>query len=170
MTPPHGPPIPSLTPIGLLAGEDEEDTRLLGDMSKTAESYLRSFAWCRDVFGGFFGGGVGGVLAIFLYNVRPTRASIGSWIWIVVGDVPPAYLPLKDANSPAAVFRTYLKGMSRWVALARQGRTATADDGVPPVDVPATPEWVDKLDHRLNSLRLIVQLFFDESDESQAVN
>ena len=170
MTSPIEPPIPTLTPIGLLAGEDEEDTRLLIAMSKNAETYLRSFAWCREVFDGFFGGGVGGIFAVFLFKIRPSKASIDSWIWVVVGDVPSAYLPLEDANSPAAVFQTYLRGMGKWVEFARQGRTGTADDGVPPVDVQATPEWADKLEQRLNSLRLIVQPFFDESDESQAVN
>jgi len=62
--------------------------------------------------------------------------------------------------------------MSKWVALAREGRSGTADDGIPPVNVnvPATPEWAEKLEQRLHSLRLIVQPFFDDARESNQVN
>jgi hypothetical protein len=95
---------------------------------------------------------------------------VGSWIWIIVGDIPSAYLPLEDAASSAEVFKTYLWGMSKWVELAREGRSGTADDGVPPVNVPATPEWAEKLEQKLNSLRLIVQPFFDDSGESDKVH
>jgi hypothetical protein len=60
--------------------------------------------------------------------------------------------------------------MSKWVELAREGRSGTAKDGVPPLDVPTTPEWAEKLEQRLHSLRLIVQPFFDDTGESNQVN
>jgi hypothetical protein len=139
-------------------------------MSQDAEAYLSSFSWCKEVLGSFFGGGVGSIIAVFLFNIRPARPAVGSWIWIIVGDIPSAYLPLEDAKSPAEVFKTYLWGMSKCVELAREGRSGTADDGIPPVDVPATPEWAEKLEQRLHSLRLIVQPFFDNTGESNQVN
>jgi len=163
-------PVAGVVPVERMAGDDEDDTALLRGMSKEAEAYLRSFSWCGNVFSSFFGGGVGGIFAVFLFNIHPSRPGVGSWIWIIVGDIPSAYLPLVDAKSPAEVFKTYMLGMTKWVELARQGREGTADDGVPPVNVPATPEWADKLEHRLHSLTLIVKPFFDETDESTQVN
>ena len=163
-------PIAGVVPVELMTGDDDEDTSLLRGMSQDAEGYLRSFSWCKEVRGSFFGGGVGGIIAVFLFNIAPPRPDVGSWIWIIVGDIPSAYLPLEDARSPAEVFQTYLRGMSKWVELAREGRNGTADDGVPPINVPATPEWAEKLDQRLNSLRLIVQPFFDDKGESSQVH
>lgn len=107
---------------------------------------LRSFVGCQrglkntcahslgvaTFLSSFFGGGVGGVFAVFLFNIHPARPEISSWIWVVVGDIPSAYLPLEDCNSPDGVFKTYMRGMSKWVELARQGRSGTPDDGVPP--------------------------------------
>lgn len=162
-------PIAGVVPIQLMRGDDDEDTALLHAMAQDAGSYIRSFSWCKEVRGSFFGGGVGGIIAVFLFNIRPARSDVGPWIWIIVGDIPSAYLPLEDARSPAEVFKTYLTGMSRWVELAREGRNGTAADGVPPINVPATPEWAEKLDQRLNSLRLIVQPFFDDKGESSVV-
>jgi hypothetical protein len=163
-------PIAGVVPVDLMTGDDEEETALLRAMSEHAEGYVRSFSWCKEVRSSFFGGGVGGIIAVFLFNIRPARPDVGSWIWIIVGDIPSAYLPLDDARSPAEVFQTYLRGMSKWVELAREGRNGTADDGVPPINVPATPEWAEKLDQRLNSLRLVVQTFFDDRGESSQVH
>jgi len=153
-----------------MRGEDDEDTCLLQQMSHDAEAYLRSFSWCRDVQTSFFGGGVGGVFAVFLFNIRSTRADVSPWIWIVVGDIPSAYLPIEDAETSAEVFKTYLRGMGRWVDYARSEHNTPPGDDVPPVKIPATPEWAEKLEKRLNSLRLIIQPFFDDGEESNLVH
>src|SRR5205085_1864805 len=92
-------PIADVVAVELMTGDDDGDTALLRRMSQDAEAYLRSFSWCKEVLGSFFGGGVGGIFAVFLFNIRPARPDVGSWIWIIVGDIPSAYLPLEDATS-----------------------------------------------------------------------
>jgi hypothetical protein len=118
-------PPKSVVPIEKMIGDDDEDNILLQQMSKDAEEYIRSFSWCGGILRAFFGGCVGGIFAVFLYQIIPARPDVSSWIWIVEGDVPSAYLPIEDAESPAAVFDAYLGGMKKWIALAREGRTAT---------------------------------------------
>jgi hypothetical protein len=165
------PPIAGLVPVPELCGEDDEDTALLREMSHDAEGYLRSFSWCMDVRGAYYGGGVGGVFAIFLFNIQPSRQEVGTWMWTVVGDVPSAYLPVEDASTAKEVFTSYVRGLSKWIELARLGQSGTPDEGVPPINVPPTPEWADKLEHRLQSLVLIIKPFFDDDKaESEYVN
>jgi hypothetical protein len=84
----------------------------------------------------------------------------------MIGDVPPAYLPLTDSESPAAAFRTYMRGMSKWVELARKGQVGTPNEGVPPVNVPSTPEWAERVNQKLYGLTLTVQHLFDGSSDS----
>jgi hypothetical protein len=163
-------PVEGVVPVELMAGDDEEDTKLLRVMSSEAEAYIHSFSWCGEISSVYFGGGVGGIFAIFLFKIRPTRPEFGSWMWIVVGDIPPAYLPLEDGKSPKEVFETYMWGMNKWVQLAREGRVGTADDNVPPMDVPATPEWAAKLEQKLQLLTLLVKPFFDGAEGSSQVN
>ena len=81
-------------------------------------------------------------------------------MWIVVGDIPPAYIPLEDCRTSREVFDTYIDGMKRWVQLAREGREAAPEDGVPQVNVPTTREWAESLDGRLSSLTKLVQSLF----------
>jgi hypothetical protein len=158
----------SLVPVGELVGDDEVDTTLLGAMAEEARRYVTAFAWSRGVAESYFAGGVGGILAVFFFHIRNGRPDIDPWIWVIVGDIPPAYLPVSDCKSPADVFRTYVQGMSDWVVLARQGKTGTVEQGIPPVDVPATAEWAEKLDKRLQGLKLAVSPFFE--DASSEIN
>lgn len=157
-----------LVPVGNIVGDDEQDTVLLRKMAHDAERYICSFPWCGAVLKSYLGGGVGGIFAVFFFHIRPSRPDVEPWIWIIVGDIPPAYLPLSDCKSPAEVFRTYIRGMTNWVELARKGLTGTPAQGVPPVNVPATPEWAEKINQKLYGLTIAVKPSFE--DESSTVN
>jgi hypothetical protein len=161
-------PVEGVMPIDRMVGDDAEDTSRLQKMAADAETYIRSFSWCRSVCRSFFGGGVGGIFAVFLFNIDSARPDVDQWIWIVVGDIPPAYVALEDAKSPSEVFKTYLSGMTRWVEYAQSGQTGPAGNDIPPVNVPATPEWAETLEQRLNVLRLMMPPFFND-EESSAV-
>jgi hypothetical protein len=163
-------PAIDVVPVTEMRGADDEDTALLRAMSREAEEYLRTFSWCDDVRSSYFGGGVAGVFAVFLFHIRSARPEVCHWIWIVVGDIPFAYLPVEDASTAKEVFNAYVRGMRNWVELARLGRSETAGDDVPPIDVASTPEWAEKLQHRLNSLMLMVQPLFDGDSESDYAN
>ncbi len=90
-----------------MVGDDDEDTALLRQMSDEATEYISSFSWCATIVATYFGGGVGGVFAIFFYKIRPARTDVDPWIWVIVGDIPPAYLPISDCGSAAEAFKSY---------------------------------------------------------------
>jgi hypothetical protein len=153
--------VPHIAPVEQMAGEDEEETALLRQMLQEAKSYALSFTWCDAIADCYFGGGIGKIIAIFLFKISTRRPEVDPWIWIIVGDIPPAYLPLEDCGSPKVAFDTYVDGMGRWAKLARQGQTDTTADDVPPVNVPATPEWAEQLEGRLRLLNEIASPFFE---------
>jgi len=158
-----------LVPSEEISGDDETDTKLLREMAINATRYIESFSWCDAVLDSYFGGGVGGIFAVFFFHILPNRAEVDPWIWIMAGDIPSAHLPLTDCGSPAEAFRIYLVGMTKWVELARNGETGTAKQGVPPVDVPATPEWAEKLNQKLSVLASIVPPFLEGGEDGQEV-
>ena len=109
----------------------------------------------------------GGIFAVFFFHIRSNRVDVDPWIWIVVGDIPPSYLPLSDCESPREVFRTYIHGMSRWVEFARKGETgAPSPWDVPPVDLPPTPEWAERLNQKICGLTIAVKPFFEEESST----
>jgi hypothetical protein len=67
-------PVAGVVPIEPMMGDDSEDTALLGQMLEGARDYLRSFSWCESIDSAYFGGGIGGILAIFLFRISPARA------------------------------------------------------------------------------------------------
>jgi len=158
-----------LVPIGEICGDDDVDTQLLQELGEEANRYISSFSWCKTIIGAYFGGGVGGIFAVFFFHIQPSGKGVDPWMWIMVGDVPPAYLPLEDCSSPAEAIETYLAGMERWVELARKGETGSPDQGVPPVNVPATPEWAEQLNGRLSALRLAVKPFFEDDSQKSSI-
>jgi hypothetical protein len=158
--PAEGPPPTDVVPVDRIAGDGDEDTALLQEMLQEARNYLNSFSWCESILNSYFAGGVGKIFAIFLFNISSVRRDVDEWMWIVVGDIPPAYLPWEDCRSGKEVFDTYIAGMEKWVQLAQEGLQASPEDYVPPVNVPATREWAEALNSRLRSLRELVHPLF----------
>jgi hypothetical protein len=156
-----GVPVPNVVPVAQMSGDDDEDTRFLREMLEQAKNYIQSFSWCDSIVSSYFAGGVGKVFAIFLFKINSTRHDVDPWEWVFVGDIPLAYLPLEDATSKIAAFEAYIEGMKRWVEVARQGREPEPEDCCPPVNIPATPDWAEKLDSRLQTLAEVVKPFFE---------
>jgi hypothetical protein len=133
--------------VAQLAGDDEEDARLLRAMSEQAERYLSSFAWCKAIREFYFGDGVGGIIAIFFARIEAIGTGIDEWLWVVVGDIPPAYLVTDVCHTPKQAAEAYIKEMCKWVAATQLGQTS---EEIIPVNVPATSEWAEELAKRLD--------------------
>jgi len=148
----------SLVPCDSVKGEDPEDEALLQDMVADARSYITSFPWCRDVEECYVADlSVGGVVAVVLVRISPSREDVDEWLWLVVGDLPPAYLVTDDAPNPAAALRAYVDEMGRWVEAVRTGEstaelipveTASGDGEIEP-----TLDHAADLDSRLQFLQ-----------------
>lgn len=83
-----------VVPATDIHGDDAEDSRLLKDMFAKASTFLESFPWCDKILSSHFSLGVGGVVAVFLFQIENSRDDVDDWVWIIVGDIPPAYARL----------------------------------------------------------------------------
>ena len=52
-------------------------------MAAGAEKYLRSFPWCKGIRQVYFGDGYGGVAAVFLFHIEPSREGVDEWLWVI---------------------------------------------------------------------------------------
>lgn len=129
-----------------MRGDSAEDTRLLRVMLSEAKNFLQSFSWCRRVARTYFGKGIGGTVAVFLFQIIPAEKEVDTWLWVVVGDLPPAYLVVDGNSDPATALRSYVREMARWVRAVKQRKSVR---NLIPVNVPTTLAWARRLEKRL---------------------
>ena len=142
-----------LVPADNLKGDSEEDTVLLKSMAQEARDFLTGFRWCNCVRNLYFGVGIGGVIGTFLARISPTEPDVDEWLWVVVGDIPPACLVTEAIPSPIDALNGYIAEMERWVNATRRGESIGE---LIPVNVPPTEENATALQSRLDFIRIEV--------------
>ena len=135
-----------VVPFSEIRGEDMQETEALKQMVKEARDYLSSFEWCGPIRESFLGIGVGGVVAVALFHIAPAKPTIDEWLWVIVGDLPPAYITAENAPNPACALDAYIGAMIEWVQAVRTHRPT---DKIIPVNVPPSKEYADRLEVRL---------------------
>lgn len=138
-----------VVPAALMQGEDEEETAALRELLDEATAYLKRFNWHRGIKAAYLGIGVGKILGVFLFEIVPASEEVDDRVWVVVGDLPPAYITTEDAPNPATALDSYIGAMEEWVEATREGRGV---EGIIPVNVPPTAENADRLESRLRFL------------------
>ena len=140
-----------LIPEGEMRGEDAEETSELESMLQKAKDYISSFEWAPPVTEAHMGIGVGGVLAVFLLKFAEGIGVEGDeHLWVVVGDLPSAYLVTDDAVVPVRALEIYCELMSDW---AEAVKSESSLDDVFPVEVPVDSEHAEMLLDRIRFIR-----------------
>jgi hypothetical protein len=139
----------NLVPVDNIQGEDEADTKLLVEMHHAASRYLTSFKWCRRVEKAWLGMGMGGIVAVFLFEIEPAQRNVDRTLWVVVGDLPPAYLVTDSSPDPEAALRTYIAEMRKWIDAVRKGESL---DDIIPVNAAPDAVMASRLEGRLDFL------------------
>jgi|ERR1700690_6466 len=140
------PDLSLVVPAEDMRGDDLQDTHLLNQDLEEATRFLSKFKWCTKVVRRFFGFGAGGVVTVFLFEIVPSSPDVDPFLWVVAGDIPPAYLVTDDAPTPRQALGAYVEEMSTWVAAVREGRSV---EDLIPVNVDATKENAESLAKRL---------------------
>ncbi len=139
--------------MGEMVGDDPEDLRLLRESLGAAVKYVEGFAWCRKVLEQYFGAGIGGVVAVFLFRIDAVGGAADEWLWTVSGDVPSAYLVTDMARDAASALGVYCGLMHDWAEAVRSGRGIGEAF---PVDAAPTMENAELLEKRLSFLNEMV--------------
>jgi len=139
-----------LVPLGEISGFDKKETQQLRKMATDAKAFLLSFKWCKSVQECWFGWGIGKVCAVLLFRIKPAAKNVDDWLWVIVGDLPPAYLVLDGIPNPREALETYIELMQEWVDVVRRG--GPVEDCIP-VNAPATRDNAKALANRLDFMR-----------------
>jgi hypothetical protein len=144
-----------LRPVSDVSGDDP-DQRDRQDLWRKAEEFLGSFGWCTAIRDAYEGIVIDGVVGVFLVRIEPAEPGIDEWLWVMAGDLPPAYLVTDEAPDPSQALEIYIGEMRRWIAAVEAGEELV---DVIPVNAPPDKEHAGMLNVRLNFLedRVIAQ-------------
>ncbi|HWU26100.1 MAG TPA: hypothetical protein VN154_06815 [Rhizomicrobium sp.] len=154
-----------LTQVESIKGEDDEDMRLLMEMAEQARDYVTSFQWCPPIAREWLADGIGGVVAIFLFEFTH-KIDGDDKVWVIVGDLPPAFKAVEPNDTPQSVLDDYCFLMDDWIAAVRTGGSF---DDVFPVAAARTEEHARMLESRLATLRddIIPQFSTDRATDAK---
>jgi len=136
--------------IESIEGDSADDTNLLREMATEASQFICAKEWCESVDRQYLAYGVGGVVAVFLFRITPRFEDVDNWLWVIVGDLPPAYIVVEDNPTAADALDAYCSLMEEWVEAVQEGQSV---EELIPVNAPATSENAEQLGRRIKFLR-----------------
>lgn len=139
----------ALAPVEAYPVSSAQERAAITALGEEAKDFLSAFNWCSGLEDVRVGFAVPGVIGVFLTRIRPARPEVDAILWVVVGDLPPAYLVTDEALTPGAALESYIAEMRRWVEAVLADRTL---EGVIPVAAEPTHEHARMLAKRLSFL------------------
>ncbi|HEY1161195.1 MAG TPA: hypothetical protein VGE83_11220 [Terracidiphilus sp.] len=139
-----------MMPVDSIEGGSTVDTNLLREMAIEAYEFMCEQEWCERVDHQYLAYGVGGVVAVFLFQITPRSEDVDPWLWVIVGDLPPAYIVVDDNPTAADALDAYCSEIQTWVEAAERGESV---DDLIPVNAPPTLGNAEQLNGRLEFLR-----------------
>ncbi|HYJ41001.1 MAG TPA: hypothetical protein VEW08_09435 [Steroidobacteraceae bacterium] len=133
-----------------IEGEDPEDTELLREMAAEARDYIEDFEWAPRITSIHLAFGIGGVVAAFLFQFDEVIEDSDDALWVIVGDLPSAYVIVEPEDDGMSALSRYCEMMEDWTINVLEGNSL--DDSFP-VDVEATAEHAEMLNQRIAFLR-----------------
>ncbi|WFB64871.1 hypothetical protein PZ892_06590 [Sphingobacterium sp. WM] len=127
----------------------KENDESLNNLSLEAKSYLLRHTWCKDILSGWLAVYWEEILGVFLFEIEPAVSGVDKYVWIVVGDIPPAYIDVESGGDPQGALESYVAIMRDWVDTVLDGESV---EDCYPVEVPPTKEYAEMLQVRLDLL------------------
>lgn len=141
----------AVSSVRTLNALESDEFHLLSGMLIEAKSYICGFNWCRKLKKAYFGCGIGGIFSIFLMDIDNASSPSDNLLWVIVGDIPPAYLVADDGpQNPREVLAEYISLMREWVFAVENSKGI---DDLIPVNVEPTLDNAMKLKGRLDYLQ-----------------
>jgi hypothetical protein len=134
-------------------------------MAAEARSFIAAQSWCTRVESVQLAWAVAGVLGVFQVRLVPGQPEVDSTLWVVVGDLPSAYMVLDQAPEWRQALEGYVYEMSKWVAAVRSGLPL---NDIIPVAAEPTLEHAQELEKRLKFIEHEVLAVPEEALASDA--
>lgn len=131
-------------------------------LEQEARSFLLRHSWCLSVHSLDIYRYIEGIFGLFLAEIEPAPDSgADRYVWVIVGDLPAAYIDVPSAPTPNEAIDAYIGAMEEWVNAVDQG--ATIEDVIPVyhrfslIPIPPVQSFAESLKRRLRLLEKITR-------------
>ena len=83
-------------------------------MVAEAVAFLRGHRWCGHVHDVQLAFAIAGVVAVARVDLEPLSARAEPRVWVIAGDLPPAYIVYEEGDTWQDALRGYVYEMRRW--------------------------------------------------------
>ena len=145
-----------------------DDKEIGPEYYERATKYLASYNFCAGIKEAYVAMLYPGILSMFLFKID-NKSTFGEWVWVIVGDIPPAVFSTSVGRTPGMVLDAYLGEMDEWVEAVHSGKPV---DDLIPVNAPPTKEFADMLLGRLEFIgeKILMQEYKDDLEYLQDEN
>jgi hypothetical protein len=133
--------------------ESKAELERLALLRHEAEQFLRGFRWTPPIAELTLAFGVAPIAALFLARFErgiPGEGNGDTEVWVMVGNLPPAYFVVDECPQPAAALEVYCELMEDWADNVIAGADLSASY---PVTVEPTIEHAHMLKGRIEFIR-----------------
>lgn len=127
----------------------EEDVEFIA-LAEEANSFLKSHKWCESIKKQWLVAEWENLLIVFFFEIIPDSTDTDDRVWVIVGDLPPAYIDIQSATNETEAIQVYTEIMDDWVQCVKN-RQSTED--CYPINVPPENKYAEMLDTRLQLIR-----------------
>ncbi|MCU0379375.1 MAG: DUF4826 family protein [Bacteroidales bacterium] len=127
-------------------------------LHKEASNYLKSQKWCNAILDSWYDRGLADKVAVFFFKIDPVKGA-DDYVWIIVGDIPPAYVDIESATNGACAIQVYADIMEDWIKAAREGGNM---EEVFPVNIAANEKYANMLASRIQFIRERILVMYTE--------
>lgn len=113
---------------------------------RRVEAFMIENQFCQKIRKGWLAFGVPGILGIFYLELIPAQTFIKDELWVIVGDIPPAFIYTDECPNAFAALQKYLNELALWIDAVRKDESV---EGLLPVDAPPIPKFADMLAQRV---------------------
>jgi hypothetical protein len=98
-----------------IVGDSEQDTNLLISMMEQAKDFICSHPWGKEPDQSYLACGIGGLYSIWLFDYNLPFINEDKSLWVIVGDIPPAYLVTDEILNCKDALMCYISIMRDWI-------------------------------------------------------
>lgn len=131
-----------------LSNEEDKEQKIV--LAQEASQFLLVHKWCKEITNSWFCIGWGNMLAVFLFEIIPKGNNVDKLVWVITGDLPPAYIDTEGAKNGNEVIKCYVDLMEEWIYCVKNNLPT---DDCYPIGVPSTMEYAEMLDSRIKIIK-----------------